>query len=94
MDEQVTYSTITIHIQEVNVYTKTTFGHRIKEAFGDSFASLVEEAQDLFIWLIYALPRLVILGVVLFLCRKPFAALKNKLRSKKDKKHDQDNKSV
>lgn len=73
MDEDVAYSTITVSISEVSVYTRTSFGQRLKEAFGDSWMNFFEWLQDFVIGIVYALPMILFLAAVYFLIRKPFA---------------------
>lgn len=71
MDEQVAYSTITVTISEVNVLTKTSFGQRVKEAFGDSWANFIAWLQDFVIGVIYALPAIILLAVLIVILRGP-----------------------
>lgn len=67
MDDQVDYSTITVALSEVTVYTPVShsFGSRMRDAFGDSWERFVAGCQDVVIGVIYLLPNLVLLAVVI-----------------------------
>lgn len=75
-DDQVDYSTVTINLNEVRVYTPTKrgFGSRIVSAFQNSWSDFAEGAQDFAVGLVYALPSLLVLAalaaVVLVLVRQ------------------------
>ncbi|MBR2802808.1 MAG: DUF4349 domain-containing protein [Erysipelotrichaceae bacterium] len=71
MDEDVTYSTITISVSEVVIYSQSSFSQRIAEAFNGSLDNFLSGMEDLLIGFIYFLPFLVILIAVFFLLRKP-----------------------
>lgn len=71
MDEDVTYSTITISVSEVVIYSQSSFSQRIAEAFNGSLDNFLSGMEDLLIGYIYFLPFLVILIAVFFLLRKP-----------------------
>ena len=68
LDNRIAYSTVTVNIQEVEIYTPTTpvtrtFGEKMSDAFSDGWTDFVRGLQDLCIWLAEALPVLVILLV-------------------------------
>ena len=67
-DSKVAYSTVTLELWEVSdltlVVEENTFGARFKKAISDSWRNFVDFCKDAVIWLVYALPTLVILGVV------------------------------
>ncbi len=65
-DDQVDYSTVTINLNEVRVYTpvKRGFGSRIVSAFQNSWSDFGEGAQDFAVGLVYALPSLLVLAVI------------------------------
>lgn len=75
-DDQVDYSTVTINLSEVRVYTpvKRGFGSRIVSAFQSSWSDFGEGVQDFAVGLVYALPSLLVLAaiaaVVLVLVRR------------------------
>lgn len=75
-DDQVDYSTVTVNLSEVRVYTPTKrgFGSRIVSAFQNSWSDFGEGVQDFAVGLVYALPSLLVLAaiaaVVLILVRR------------------------
>ena len=70
-DDRVDYSTITVDLREVTVYTPTvqSFGSRIQEALGDSWDNFVIGAQEFVIGFIYFFPTLVVLVILFVLVR-------------------------
>lgn len=65
-DNQVDYSTVVISLREVRKVSEgVTFGSRIRAAFSGSWENFVDGAQSFVIWLIYALPGLIILAIIL-----------------------------
>ena len=69
-DNQVEYSSVSIKLQEVRVYTEPvttpiTFGERISTAFQDGLKSVGSFFKSLVIFLAGSLPSLVILGAVI-----------------------------
>lgn len=69
-DRQVSYSTISLSVQEVLEYTpesKITFGEQLSLALSRGLKSLGEFFRDLLLWLTEALPALVILAVFVVL---------------------------
>ncbi len=73
-DRRVNYSTLSLTIKEVQVYTpetpvKITYGQRLAKAFTNSLKNAGEFFQDLLVFLVSALPTLVILAVLFFVCR-------------------------
>lgn len=68
-DNKVAYSTVTMTLDEVIEYTpittpKDSFGTRITSAFRESWKDFADGCESLFIGLVYALPTLLILGVI------------------------------
>ncbi len=73
-DRRVSYSTLSLTVQEVQVYTpetvtKITYGQRLVNAFRDSLKNAGEFFQDLLVFLVSALPTLVILALLFFVFR-------------------------
>ncbi|MCR5733209.1 MAG: DUF4349 domain-containing protein [Lachnospiraceae bacterium] len=69
MDNQVTYSTVYLDIEEVTKYTPTvtherTLGERMGEAFADSLEAMSELLKDLAVWLVGALPFLLLIAII------------------------------
>lgn len=65
-DDLVSYSTVTVSIEEVRVFTEApvTFGDRVAEAFRGSWRSFGEGVQDLAVGFVYFLPTLLVLCVL------------------------------
>lgn len=88
LDRQITYSTVTIYLDEVEIYTPTksvqrTFGEKLHDALTDGWSSFTHGFQYFLIDLVYALP-----GLILFLLiagAAVFAAVKL-IRKRKAKK--------
>ena len=69
-DRQVSYSTISLTIAEVQEYTpeaRLSFGQRLVSAFSRGLKGIGEFFSNLLLWLLEALPALVVLAVVVFL---------------------------
>ena len=69
-DRQVSYSTISLNVEEVREYTpeaKLSFGRQLSLALTRGLKGIGEFFRDLLLWLVEALPALLILGVVVFL---------------------------
>lgn len=88
-DNQIDYATIHLDITEVQEYTpveEPTLWERIRNGFGDSLKALGDNLQNLLVWLIVALPFLVIYGgiiaVIVVLVRK----VRKNRKAKMDKK--------
>ncbi len=65
MENQLTYSTVDLSIREVaKVSEGTVFSARIRAAFSGSWTDFVTGVQDAVIAVIYALPMLIILGIL------------------------------
>ncbi|MCF0110193.1 MAG: DUF4349 domain-containing protein [Erysipelotrichaceae bacterium] len=70
-DRKIEYSTVDISLREVVIYSsQTTFISRLSDALGDSAASFVAFIQDLIIFVIYAIPYVVVFAAVWFIFRK------------------------
>ena len=69
-DRQVSYSTISLSVQEVQEYTpeaRLSFGEQLRLAVSRGFKSIGEFFRDFLLWFLEALPALVILALVVFL---------------------------
>lgn len=69
-DRQVAYSTIDFTIREVEVYTPTvpvtrTFGEKLADAFSDGWTSFTNAVGGFFLWLVEALPHLILWAVII-----------------------------
>ncbi|MEA4966174.1 MAG: DUF4349 domain-containing protein [Oscillospiraceae bacterium] len=68
-DRQVAYSTITLNLQEVELYTPTasvtrTFGEKLGDALKDGWSGFVRGLQRVLIFLVGALPALLLLAAI------------------------------
>ena len=62
-----TYSTVSLYVNEVAEYTepeKETFWSRISNAFSTSWEDFGLGCQDFAVWLVSALPALVVIAVI------------------------------
>ena len=70
LDQKLAYSTVTLELEEVEVYTPTvtvqrTFGEKLGDAFSDGWSGFVRGLQRFVLWLAEALPTLVLLAVII-----------------------------
>ena len=88
-DSKVSYSTVTLDLNEVTDLTavaeNNSFGARLKKAVKDSWQSFVEFCKDGVIWLIYALPTLIILAVIGMVLVTVLVRVRRKRRAIKQK---------
>ena len=91
MDAKVRYSTVYIHVSEVKTYTETNFLTRIGGAFSGSWHKFLNDCEDFVVWLIYAIPAIVILAVAILVFRKPVAKGFRKIKDRlvKNKKEEE-----
>ena len=85
MDSDVAYSTIDLTVCEVQTYSETSFWSRLTNAFSGSLSNFTDNMEGLVIWVIYALPNLVLLAAVYFLLRKPAGKLIGKIFTRNKK---------
>ncbi len=91
IDMDVEYSSITLTLREKGESTVKTasFWERLKDAVADSFHSLTGNAEGFVIWLIYAFPYLLIIGlIVLLFTRKITPVIKKKREARKLKENN------
>ena len=93
-DRRVSYSTLSLTVQEVQVYTpetvtKITYGQRLANAFKDSLRNAGEFFQDLLVFLVSALPTLVILAVLFFVCRPLLKKLHERGKARRARKAEE-----
>lgn len=86
-DSKVSYSTVTISLNEVIEYSsvtpaKATFGERIKTAFTESWKDFVVGCKDFAVWLVYALPTILVLAVIVSAALLIIKASKSKKKKK------------
>ena len=69
LDQRLAYSTVSLELREVEIYTPTvpvqrTFGEKLKEAFADGWSGFVRGLQSFVISLVRSLPGLVLFVIV------------------------------
>lgn len=85
-DRQVSYSTVSVSIEEVSEYTpeaKISYGRRLVLAAKDGIETVIDFLSDLLIFLLEALPTLIVLALIVFGIVK---LIKHLRRSKKPAK--------
>ncbi len=91
-DRRVAYSTLNITVKEVQVYTpekltKISYGEELWLAFTDALRNAGQFFKDLLVFLVSAIPTLVILAVLFFLfrplLRKLFSGMKKRRSARK-----------
>ena len=90
-DRQVNYSTISLSVQEVGEYTEQqavtiSYGQRLLNAFTDSLKGTGRFFKDLLVFLVSALPTLVILAVLFFALRPLFRKLSARAKARREEK--------
>lgn len=85
-DNQIDYATIYLNLEEVQEYTPTqeaTLWERIRRGFTDSMKGLWESLQDLLVFLIQALPFLVVYGGILLVIVLLLRRLRKRRKARK-----------
>ena len=70
LDNQVSYATVELYIDEVTAYTPTqerTVWQRIGAGFGENLRDMVESLEDFFVWLVTYSPQLILIAAAVFL---------------------------
>ena len=88
LDMQIAYSSVTVELDEVEVYTPTasvtrTFGEKIASALKDGWNGFVYGIQAFAVWFVGALPTLVLLAVVAVAVVLIVRAARKKRRARK-----------
>ncbi len=88
LDQRISYSTVTLELQEVEIYTPTasvqrSFGEKIGDSFRDGWQSFARGWQDFVVGLVYALPVLVLLAVIGAAAVVVVISVRKKIRRKK-----------
>ena len=88
-DRQVNYSTINLNICEVGEYTEqkvvtVSYGQRLWNAFTGSLKAAGRFFKDLLVFLVSALPTLVILTVLFFALRPLYRKLRLRAKARKE----------
>lgn len=88
LDRQISYSTVDITLQEVERYTPTvpvtrTFGEKLADAFSDGLSGFVSGLKAFIVWLVSALPALLVIAVIVVVVIVIVRRVKKKKAAKK-----------
>ncbi len=92
-DRRVSYSSVSLSIEEVREYTpepemKISYGQRLWHSLRDGLLGVAEFFEELLVWLVGALPTLVILTLLFFVLRPVFRKWIARRREKKAAKKE------
>ncbi len=88
-DRQVSYSTISLSLQEVEIYTpeaKASFGEQLGLALSRGLKSVGVFFRDLLLWLLEALPALLLLAAIVVLAVVLIRRGRRRAKEKREKK--------
>ena len=90
-DRRVAYSTLNITVKEVQVYTpekvpQITYGEELRRAFTDAIKNTVQFFKDFLIFLVSAIPTLVIVALLFLIFRPLLKKLAEKLKTRREKR--------
>lgn len=93
-DSKVNYSTVELRIEEVVEYTviddeEPGFGERISEAFKESWSNFGEFCQDFVVFLVYAMPVLLIPAIIVIIIIIAIVIGKRKKKKLKEKNEEE-----
>ena len=86
LDNQVSYATVELFIEEVKVLTETqqqTVWQRIGSGFGENLRNIGEALVDFFVWLVTYSPQLIVFAGVIYLIVRIIRRSVKKRRAKK-----------
>ena len=86
LDNQVSYATVNLYIDEVKIFTETqeqTVWQRIASGFGENLRNIWEDIVDFFIWLVTYSPQLIVIGGIIWLAVRTVRRAIKKRRAKK-----------
>ena len=86
-DRQVSYSTIDLEVMEVSEYTpepKQSYGQELWQALTGAFADLGQFFKDLLVFLVSAIPTILVLTALFFIFRPLIRKLAARRREKKE----------
>ena len=87
LDNQVSYATVELYIDEVTEYTpvqERTVWQRIAAGFSGNIRNLVEGLQDFFVWLVTYSPQLLIIATAAVLIYRTIRRAVKRRRAKKE----------
>ena len=88
-DRQVSYSTISLSVEEVAEYTpeaKLGFGEQLSLALSRGLKSVGEFFREALLWLLEALPALILLGVITVLIVLAVRRIRRRAKARREKK--------
>ena len=93
-DRRVAYSTLSVTVKEVQEYTpekvtKLSYGQELALAFKDALKNAGQFFKDLLVWLVSALPTLVILAALFFACRPLVRKLAAGFRARRARRREE-----
>ena len=86
LDNQVSYATVNLYIDEVKILTETqeqTVWQRIGSGFGENLRNIGDDIVNFFVWLVTYSPQLIIIGGVIWLITRIVRRTIKKRREKK-----------
>lgn len=86
LDNQVSYATVNLYIDEVKIFTETqeqTVWQRIASGFGGNLRNIGEDIVDFFIWLVTYSPQLIVIGGIIWLAVRTVRRAIKKRRARK-----------
>ena len=86
LDNQVSYATVNLYIDEVKNLTETqeqTVWQRIGSGFGENLRNIGEGLVNFFVWLVTYSPQLIIIGGIIYLVTRFIRRTVKKRRAKK-----------
>ena len=87
LDNQVSYATVELYIDEVTAYTPPqdrTVWQRIGAGFGENLRDMVESLEDFFVWLVTYSPQLILIAAAVFLIARTIRRAIKRRRAKKN----------
>ena len=90
LDNQVTYSTVTLSLREVVEYTEEEkpYGEEVKEAFNDGMTGIVELFKGLFLVVLILLPFILVWGGFIVIVIVIIRVCTKKKKAKNEKKNE------
>ena len=90
-DRRVNYSTLSLSINEVQIYTpqsvtKLSYGEELWRAFTGALKNVGQFFKDLLVFLVSAIPTLIILAALFFLLRPVIRKLRPKLQVRREER--------
>ena len=87
LDNQVSYATVELFIDEVTMYTpvqERTVWQRIAAGFTENIKDIGEGLQDFFVWLVTYSPQLILIAAAVFLITRTIRRAIKRRRAKKE----------